>query len=76
MANGKMARFLQHTTSFLWKTTVLIAVLPLLAGCIREEDTVNSPQGNFEALWRIIDEQYCFLEYKQTGMPSAPSTAS
>lgn len=25
----------------------------------------NTPQGSFEALWKIIDEQYCFLEYKQ-----------
>lgn len=24
----------------------------------------NNPQGNFEALWKIIDEHYCFLEYK------------
>ncbi len=39
--------------------------LCLFTACIREEDAVNSPQGNFEALWRIIDEQYCFLEYKQ-----------
>ena len=27
--------------------------------------TSNTPQGNFEALWKIIDEQYCFLDYKQ-----------
>ena len=33
--------------------------------CIREDEVANSPQGNFEALWKIIDEQYCFLEYKQ-----------
>ena len=35
------------------------------ASCIREDEVANSPQGNFEALWKIIDEQYCFLEYKQ-----------
>ena len=40
-------------------------LLFLLTGCIREEDYDNSPQGNFETLWRIIDEQYCFLDYKQ-----------
>lgn len=43
----------------------LIFLLPLLSGCIREDEVVNTPQGNFEALWKIIDEQYCFLEYKQ-----------
>lgn len=37
----------------------------LLCGCIGEDDYDNSPQGNFEALWKIIDERYCFLDYKQ-----------
>ena len=43
----------------------LCALLPLISSCIREEEVNNSPQGNFEELWRIIDEQYCFLDYKQ-----------
>lgn len=47
------------------KYIYLLLLLPLLSGCIREEDVVNTPEGNFEALWKIIDEQYCFLEYKQ-----------
>ena len=47
------------------KIALLIVVLPLLSSCIREEEVTNTPQGNFEALWKIIDEQYCFLEYKQ-----------
>ena len=50
-------------TSYL--TTCLCLVLALFTGCIREEEYDNSPRGNFEALWRIIDEQYCFLDYKQ-----------
>ena len=41
------------------------ALLILLSGCIREEEFDNTPSGNFEALWKIIDEQYCFLDYKQ-----------
>ncbi len=24
----------------------------------------NNPQGNFEALWTILDKNYCFFEYK------------
>lgn len=32
--------------------------------CIREDISGNSPQDNFESLWKIIDEQYCFHEYK------------
>lgn len=42
----------------------LLAMLLLSASCIREEEMENSPQGNFEALWKIIDEKYCFFEYK------------
>lgn len=40
-----------------------LALLPV--SCIREEKFANTPRGNFEALWTLIDEQYCFLEYKQ-----------
>lgn len=47
--------------SFLFLTTCLLC----LSSCIREEEFDNTPQGNFEALWTIIDEQYCFLDYKQ-----------
>ncbi len=39
--------------------------LILFTGCIREEEFDNTPQGNFDALWTILDEQYCFFEYKQ-----------
>lgn len=42
----------------------LFALLFLLCGCIREEQYDNSPQGNFDALWKIMDEGYCFFEYK------------
>lgn len=46
---------------------ILLLILPILLfhSCIREEEFDNTPQGNFEALWKIIDEQYCFLDYKQ-----------
>ncbi len=39
--------------------------LPLFAACVNEEQFEDTPQGNFETLWRIIDERYCFLDYKQ-----------
>lgn len=42
----------------------LLCCLPVLTGCIGEEDYANDPIGNFEQLWKIIDEQYCFLEAK------------
>ncbi|MBQ1973380.1 MAG: S41 family peptidase [Paraprevotella sp.] len=35
------------------------------SGCIREDEYDNSPHGNLYALWNIINEQYCFLDYKE-----------
>ena len=42
----------------------LSLLLLLLCSCIREEEYDNSAVGNFEALWRLIDEHYCYLDYK------------
>ncbi|MCR4765727.1 MAG: S41 family peptidase [Bacteroidaceae bacterium] len=47
------------------RLTLLILSLMLLSSCVRDENYADSPMGNFEALWRIIDEHYCFLDYKQ-----------
>ena len=33
-----------------------------LTGCVDEEPLPDTPRGNMEALWRIIDEHYCFFE--------------
>ena len=44
--------------------TILCVSLALSTACVTEDTFDNSPEGNFEALWRIIDHQYCFLEYK------------
>jgi len=45
---------------------ILLYILPLLlaTSCITEDIHENSPRGNFEALWEIIDTKYCFLDYK------------
>ena len=37
----------------------------LLVSCVDEDEFPDTPQGNMEALWRIIDEHYCFLDYKK-----------
>lgn len=46
---------------------LLLSLFLLLAtaSCIREEEFDNTPQGNFEALWQMLDERYCFFGYKQ-----------
>lgn len=45
---------------------IFCAILALLfyPSCIREEEPDNTPVNNFETLWRIIDTQYCFHDYK------------
>ena len=37
----------------------------LMAACVDEVEHDDTPTGNFEALWEIIDEHYCFFDYKQ-----------
>ena len=45
---------------------ILLGLLAILAvSCVDVTEHEDSPQGNFEALWQIIDEHYCFLDYKQ-----------
>ncbi|MDR2120157.1 MAG: S41 family peptidase [Tannerella sp.] len=43
----------------------IIVALLLPGGCERADVYTMDPRTNFEALWRIIDEHYCFFEYKQ-----------
>ena len=49
------------------KLVLLILCLPsfFCLSCVDEDELPDTPQGNFEALWKIIDEHYCFLDYKQ-----------
>ena len=43
--------------------TLLVGTL-LYTSCTKVEDYDNTPTGNFEALWHIIDKNYCFFDYK------------
>ena len=53
-------RIIHHHIALLF---LLVACL-LQVGCIREEDADDTPLNNFERLWHIIDERYCFHTYK------------
>lgn len=46
---------------------IALGIMVLLCSCTHrfDEPTTNSPLGNFEALWNIIDQKYCFLDEKQ-----------
>ncbi|VBB48278.1 Peptidase S41 [uncultured Paludibacter sp.] len=39
--------------------------------CMHEPDTEpNTAQGNFDAVWKIIDTRYCYLDYKHINWDS------
>ena len=46
------------------KILTLIFAIIALTSCHEVEEWENNPQGNFEALWTILDEHYCFFEEK------------
>lgn len=44
---------------------ILCGILPLLVGCVTEDYPSSSTSNStFEALWRTLDEHYCFFDYK------------
>lgn len=61
-----MRHITQKLLSIAWITFAVLSV----GSCIREDLEPNTPRGNLEALWKIIDEHYCFLDYKaqETGL--------
>lgn len=44
----------------------------LLSGCIKKElmHPANTKQSNFELLWKIVDENYCYFDYKRINWDS------
>ena len=43
----------------------LFTFLLIFTSCVTESEQPNTRHGNFEALWKIMDEHYCFFDYKQ-----------
>lgn len=46
-------------------TTYLATLCLALASCITEDTPPNTPGGNFDHLWRILDSHYCFFNEKK-----------
>ncbi len=46
------------------KILVLLMAIFVLSSCHEVEEWENTPKGNFDALWTILDEHYCFFEEK------------
>lgn len=47
-----------------YRTLLLLSMLLCFISCTKVETYEDTPTGNFEALWSIIDEKYCFFDYK------------
>jgi Periplasmic protease len=55
---------------YLASVLVMTLMFPLIMSCTRTSDDdfaefVNTPRGNFLALWTIMDRHYCFFDLKQ-----------
>lgn len=48
---------LSITSPIFWLTLLLIAI----TSCTEVEEHPDNPEGNFEALWQMIDRHYCFM---------------
>jgi hypothetical protein len=55
---------------------LLFFCLYFSTSCVKIEEYPNDPRGNFEALWKIMDEHYCFFEYKKINWDSVYSAYS
>ncbi len=50
----------------IWRRlALLLCCMTTLTACVDTEEFDDTRNGNFEALWKIIDEHYCFFNYKQ-----------
>ena len=54
----------KHFQFSIFKIQFIIVFCAVLASCTKVEEYANTPTGNFEALWHIIDTKYCFFDYK------------
>jgi C-terminal processing protease CtpA/Prc len=49
----------------------LLFLTTILTSCLDQPVVIpNTPSDNFEALWKIVDTKYCYLDYKQINWDS------
>lgn len=61
----------QHMKKHFFFIMLSIFSSSLFTSCIDEpEFPQNTNEGNFEALWKIIDTKYCYLDYKSINWDS------
>ncbi|MDR0230936.1 MAG: S41 family peptidase [Dysgonamonadaceae bacterium] len=44
---------------------ICLSFLYIFSSCVEIDEFKDTPRGNFEALWKIMDERYCFFSYKE-----------
>lgn len=59
-----MRRFISDIFMAKFKYLLLFVVCLVFGSCFDEDKYEDTKRGNFEALWKIMDERYCFFEYK------------
>lgn len=49
----------------MYRALTALALALMLASCHQLADWHNTPQDNFDALWTLVDEHYCFFDEKE-----------
>lgn len=56
---------IMHSAFRIPHCALVLFLLFCFTSCIDEDEYPDTPEGNFEALWHIMDEHYCFFGLKQ-----------
>lgn len=59
-------KHLKHRIFSIKHYALCISLCLNLVSCVDTEEFDDTRSGNFEALWTIIDEHYCFFDYKNS----------
>lgn len=60
----------------IYRIALLLTAAVGLTACHDMEEYTNDPRGNFEALWSILDEHYCFFDQKDVDWDRVHDTYS
>ena len=61
---SSIRRDVAHYVSTIRMCILILGSLLCLSSCEKADEYDRSPRANFEALWKIMDENYCFFSYK------------
>jgi hypothetical protein len=60
----------------LLSSLLFMAFCLAFTACVSEKQYSDSPEGNFEALWKLMDQKYCFFDYKKVDWDSVHTVYS